>query len=405
MNTFFTQLQKEAQKIRLSESERSLMRSSLEEAMAYTPVRPPARRTSRKGLFPKVFAVGLSMALVAGGSVAYAAEGALPGQVLYPVKIGFNERLFEGVALSSQAKADWHLEATERRLAEMATLASEGALTEDASETIALNIETHAARTEEIIRAVEDIDRASGAKLAARFDASRAVQRALAVAFAQEGKNEETRTVARSLAERFGSGGVVAVALDARVAKSGMNEEVSLATLQIGAPVLDTSDEEEGQFARVLEGEASTTIATIEVRLGNRAPHMNATTTEDVRTRLSELRARLEEGRQKRARGDAYSAGSVFREVLDAAVVLDTVIRTEDTLKVRILPTIDTYLDSETEISPPRSDAPPNTTISASSDVTSAPASSGGSSDASAPTPAPLPIPSVSIPPLPSVGL
>lgn len=62
------------------------------------------------------------------GSVSYAARGSLPGQALYPVKVGFNEKVQSMLTLSPEASATLAVDQAAQRLAEIETLASTGKL-------------------------------------------------------------------------------------------------------------------------------------------------------------------------------------------------------------------------------------------------------------------------------------
>jgi len=55
---------------------------------------------------------------VGGGSVAYAAEDAMPEDVLYPIKLHFNEPLIGAFMRSSEDRATWEQRRLERRLHE-----------------------------------------------------------------------------------------------------------------------------------------------------------------------------------------------------------------------------------------------------------------------------------------------
>lgn len=77
--------------------------------------------------------VALSLLLVLGAGVgtSYAAEGAVPHDALYPIKIRVNEQVRGALALTSQAKADWNAKRVGRRLEETETLAANDRLTAD----------------------------------------------------------------------------------------------------------------------------------------------------------------------------------------------------------------------------------------------------------------------------------
>lgn len=81
-------------------------------------------------------ALSLAMLLLATGGTSLAAEGALPGDLLYPVKIGLNEQVRSFTAITPEAKAKFALEVTDRRLKEVALLSSKGLLNAETSSII-----------------------------------------------------------------------------------------------------------------------------------------------------------------------------------------------------------------------------------------------------------------------------
>jgi len=68
--------------------------------------------------------------IFAAGGIVYGAESALPGDVLYPVKIEVNERLWGFTAVSYEAQAEWSVARATRRLQEMEQLVVAGRLNE-----------------------------------------------------------------------------------------------------------------------------------------------------------------------------------------------------------------------------------------------------------------------------------
>jgi hypothetical protein len=77
--------------------------------------------------YPRV-AAGSALALillVSGTGISYAAEGTLPGQILYPVKVAIVEPMQGALITSTEGQAEWQDQLASRRLAEAATLASE----------------------------------------------------------------------------------------------------------------------------------------------------------------------------------------------------------------------------------------------------------------------------------------
>ncbi len=86
----------------------------------------------------KKFVPALSFAvlLIATGGTSLAAESSLPGDLLYPIKIGLNEQVRGLTAVTPEAKAKFALEVTDRRLKEVALLSSKGLLNAETSSII-----------------------------------------------------------------------------------------------------------------------------------------------------------------------------------------------------------------------------------------------------------------------------
>lgn len=116
------------------------MRFVVSEYMSFTPRRLAVRRAGTHALFAGILSytrrpafaritAALLVLVLGSGGVAYAAEGTLPGDALYPVKVDVIEPA-EGLLLagSPHAEAAWQLTLAERRVEEAATLASEGRL-------------------------------------------------------------------------------------------------------------------------------------------------------------------------------------------------------------------------------------------------------------------------------------
>lgn len=81
-------------------------------------------------------ALSLALLLIATGGTSLAAESALPGDMLYSVKINLNEQIRGFTAVTPEAKAKFALEVTDRRLKEVALLSSKGLLNAKSSSII-----------------------------------------------------------------------------------------------------------------------------------------------------------------------------------------------------------------------------------------------------------------------------
>lgn len=75
-----------------------------------------------------------------GSSVSFAAEGTLPGDILYPVKIYVNESVLGAVAVTQKAKAEWGIALVERRLEEIEKLAVTPSISPEVQQTAEQNL-------------------------------------------------------------------------------------------------------------------------------------------------------------------------------------------------------------------------------------------------------------------------
>ncbi|MDO8561425.1 MAG: DUF5667 domain-containing protein [bacterium] len=107
------------------------------------------------GLRLEYVMAGVLVVLVAGSGAVTAAEKALPGDVLYSVKIHVNEPVRGVIVQGAVPKAHWEAEKTVRRLEEAESLAAEGRLTHTSVESIKEDFEKSANEFNAAIQASE----------------------------------------------------------------------------------------------------------------------------------------------------------------------------------------------------------------------------------------------------------
>ncbi len=90
--------------------------------------------------------LALAVLVVGGGASTLAAENAVPGEVLYPVKIGINEPVAAVLAGSGEAQARHHARLALRRVQEAELLRSRGALTLETEEELSARIDAETSR-------------------------------------------------------------------------------------------------------------------------------------------------------------------------------------------------------------------------------------------------------------------
>lgn len=174
MKRFSEQLQKQANTVRLSASERALLRERVVSYMEYHPM--PERTAAPKPAVTKmlgtrfepfmtltpspyfwrfatatvvfVFVVGLPLL----------AERSVPGDMLYAMKVNVNEEVRSSLVRSGYEKVAWETERLERRIAEARILAKEGKLTSEIEAAVVAAVATHAQAAEAEIEVLRTSD-------------------------------------------------------------------------------------------------------------------------------------------------------------------------------------------------------------------------------------------------------
>ncbi len=145
-------LKHEADNIRLTSAESSAMRARIfGEGQS---LESPELRTVLGRRSPYVFMsyhlrmtmAGLLLFVIAGTGTVSAAQGALPGDLLYPIKVSVNEKMEVALAPTPAARAQVQAKLAERRVDEAQTLASQGRLDKKTAETLTVDFDEHAAQ-------------------------------------------------------------------------------------------------------------------------------------------------------------------------------------------------------------------------------------------------------------------
>lgn len=191
--------------ITLDSSVRASMREQL---IAYAHMHPvmqkaPVNTFLRVSFFrPALAAFVLVVVVATGTGAAYAAESAVPGDVLYPVKRKVNEPLRVSLATDTQAKARVHTQLAERRLEEATKLAVVSKLDAQTSATLVEEFERSADVSAELADTLETEGEVEGA-LEVRSDLeARLAAHSQILSLVSELPEQETAVHARTIAER-----------------------------------------------------------------------------------------------------------------------------------------------------------------------------------------------------------
>ena len=147
-------LKHEADKIRLTSAEKFAMRARIFGALKGQSLESPELRTVLNRRSPYVFMsyhmrmalAGLVLFVFAGTSTVSAAQGALPGDLLYPVKVSVNEKVEVALAPTPAAKAEVQVRLAERRVDEARELSVRGRLDEKTAKILTDDFDKHSAQ-------------------------------------------------------------------------------------------------------------------------------------------------------------------------------------------------------------------------------------------------------------------
>ncbi len=352
-----------AEHIRLSDQEKSLVRAHLVEMvrMSESQARPKRAVATPYVFFFSFQRLAMPMAVLLivalGGTTTYAAQGSLPGGVLYPVKIYVNENIQEVLAVSEEAKVSFHTSVAQERLMEAEALASEGKLDAQTSSNIEANFNDHVAKADTIAANLEESDPASGVEARATLDSSIAAHSSILARIGDNSSDEQTKENSNSIAIRVRSreqGGAVlalkagaapvpavmqtmsfsadatsddASSSDSSNADSGNQAMMAKkATTANATATIATDTAPQKKIALQLQKKASAQFDTTQESFSDSRSSLDASTTLKVKAQLSAIGNKFDAGK-KQIKAENYDAArATFTEVIQASVELHTLI-------------------------------------------------------------------------------
>ena len=352
MKNVLSNIQKEARKIALTSDERESMRLRLEGVIqAEHLTRGEGGGLSPSPYFSYVTPRSAVPALVliiviGGGGVSYAAEGTLPGDLLYPVKITVNESVRGALAFSAESKAAWHATAAERRMEEVETLADRGALSPEVRSKLEANFEDHAQRIEGIVDAAEAEDPVRAADIRTRFTSSLAAHASVIARLGDGSEDNETRRESNDFAKRISEREKKFARADRAVAvkterdSSGETVVRTFAKTEtaMSAPTRAIPADADAAVAIQLEENASTTLREAEVEFGIVRPRLNEAIISEMRDQISRVRAQIQNARDRRTGGDVSRAKEDGERALNDATALRTFLKAQNRSEQNVLP-------------------------------------------------------------------
>lgn len=188
MKRFAEQLKKQSATVRLRAAEKRELKERLVAYMEYHPLPqtmavPPATERLQSEPFSllnlntfEIRSLLGTFAVLLLIFVPVVAERSVPGDVLYPVKVNFNEEIRSSLSTSPYAKVEWETERLNRRIAEARLLASEGKLTEEAEADVAAAVKEHSDAAQKGIAELRESDQDEAAIAEIAFESALIVQ-------------------------------------------------------------------------------------------------------------------------------------------------------------------------------------------------------------------------------------
>ncbi len=111
----------------------------------------------------------IGLILLGSGATSFAAEQAVPGDTLYPVKVSVNEKIVDKFKVSDEAKANWEAKKAERRIKEVQKIIKKGKIN---SETDAIVVKLEGqfdAHTAKVNKILADLEKSGDTEKALRI--------------------------------------------------------------------------------------------------------------------------------------------------------------------------------------------------------------------------------------------
>lgn len=184
MNNFFENLNKVSKSLSLDKDRKGDIRNELIRYMNSNPIVEKKSQASSSHVFVSFVSffkirktvmvpVMICAILVLGAGTSYAAEGSMPGEILYSVKVHVNEEVKAALIFDDDDKVAFEINRAETRLAEADDLAASGKLSAEAKTQVEANLNSNKKRIQQRIKKLEDNgDNQKAADLASHFESS-----------------------------------------------------------------------------------------------------------------------------------------------------------------------------------------------------------------------------------------
>ncbi len=320
-------LKNEAYKNRMTPEEKSAMHARIFGVPASAPQSSPYFHFSFQFFSTRILAPLAVVFLISSGTT-YAAEGALPGDALYPVKVHLNEIVVLSLARTPEAKAEAHASLAERRVEEAQALAAEGRLDATTTEALAVEVEAHVEEAEVQAAEAEEVEsgksRQVRAKLAATLDTGARVLARIG-ADKDEGTRESAETLSvRLLARADRENPAGAMALSKMAAPAADDMATQTMGLMVASETEDALQEDPAaqKSAAMLEHEAAEALSEAREIFEDYKETFDTETTAEIEKQFSSIETSMSLGSASLGAGAYTQASEDFAAALRLAIKL-----------------------------------------------------------------------------------
>ncbi len=362
MKHFTHDLKKEAGRLTLTAREKEAMRHALHSVLHPAPPHSvPSPYWYRLHVSARALALGLLAVVVLGGGTAYAAQGSLPGDPLYGVKINVDERVVGALQFTPSAQAAWQASLAEERVMEAEKLAQQGRLTPVIASQLAANINAHASAAAQLAAAGQSPGMPQSAALVSQTGASLAAHSAILAALGDNASSTESAHAAAVLAADVSSQSSLLLALvtpeQTRHGREGKGRQTGISAGGTASETISTSTTTTATLSTAISATEPNTAALASLRAaalaeiasvesGYQNSALSSSTDAEIMNSIALLRDSVAQA-DADAAADPNVALSEYRQVFQKAVSLSTLLYAGAQFQVPLLPsTVNTLEDA-----------------------------------------------------------
>jgi hypothetical protein len=352
MKKFLNNIKAEAGNIRLTHAEKAAMQAAIfglpvGKAGAASPMYVEPSPYFFFSYQFRMALAGVLMLVVVGTGTASAAQGSVPGDLLYTVKISITEPVELALAPSASAKADVQVRLAERRIEEAQSLAAEGRLEAGVAEQLATSFDAHAESAQQLADSVEESDPGTATEVKTKLAASFSVQGAVLFKLGKDSNNSgskeqsdvlATRVIARAegparvtAQTKLFAAMAPAPTTDPTSNESGAVQTMSLSVAEDTYARTEVAVEDAGSQKRAayLQKKASESLANSKKLAATMQKLLDATTTAQVEKAFSAADVHMSAGASLAGESSYSQATEEFTEVLRISGRLEALLKAE----------------------------------------------------------------------------